>query len=162
MSPLLRLETTPMGAPVSLLCFVDPPGDVALFSRGTSNHFLHPPPDAMPHHSPGVSMRQTGGGVHAGRCGLPAAAGTHRAHSSGHQSWVLPTSTSRVLPVTWRIFGTILFTILTDMFGSFSDSGSKPAQSFRLHCTFFSVYSFLMFLVQSRSYLYLYFTVHTY
>lgn len=54
-----------------------PPGDVAFFSRGTSNHFLHPSPDTMPHHTLGVPMCQTGRGVHARRGGLPAAAGTH-------------------------------------------------------------------------------------
>ena len=54
-----------------------PPSDVAFFSGGTSNHFLHPSPDTMPHHTLGVPMCQTGRGVHARRGGLPAAAGTH-------------------------------------------------------------------------------------
>ena len=101
-----------------------PPGDVAFFSRGTSNHFLHPSPDTMPHHTLGVPMCQTGRGVHARRGGLPAAAGTHWAHSSGHQSWVLPTSTSRVLSVTktWRRMFWVVFLS--------GDSGSRPAQSF--------------------------------
>ena len=121
----LHLETTPINqAPVSLPWFVTPPGDVAFFSRGTSNHFLHPSPDTMPHHTLGVPMCQTGRGVHARRGGLPAAAGTHWAHSSGHQSWVLPTSTSRVLSVTktWRRMFWVVFLS--------GDSGSRPAQSF--------------------------------
>lgn len=75
--PIYPFGDNPHQAPVSLPWFVTPQGDVAFFSRGTSNHFLHPSPDTMPHHTLGVPMCQTGRGVHARGGGLPAAAGTH-------------------------------------------------------------------------------------